>query len=82
MQREALIRDGLLFALAQRYRDDPSQFLILSKQSRDSALMRRAIAQLRNDRHVEERAFGMIRLTPDGYRAFKNDPLPCSVSTM
>ncbi|PYX04947.1 MAG: hypothetical protein DMG88_23065 [Acidobacteria bacterium] len=76
MQREELIRDGLLLALAQRYRDDPSQFLTLSRQSLDSALVRGVVADLRNKGQVEEQVSGVIRLTPCGYRTFRNDPLP------
>ena len=77
MQRE-LIRDGLLTALAQRYQEDPSQFLTLSKQTVDSALAREVVAELRNEGYVEEEIRGVIRLTPRGYRAYKNDPLPYS----
>ena len=77
MQRE-LIRDGLLTALAQRYQEDPSQFLTLSKQTVDSALAREVVAELRNEGYVEEEIRGVIRLTPRGYRAYKNDPLPHS----
>ena len=79
MQREELIRDGLLLALSQRYRDDPSQFLILSRQSLDSALMRGVVADLRNEGQIEEQMRGVIRLTPRGYRKFRNDPLPYSL---
>ena len=42
MPRE-LIRDGLLFALAQRYKEDPSHFLRLSKQSMDIAISEQAV---------------------------------------
>ena len=76
MQREELIRDGLLLALSQRYRDDPSQFLTLSRQSLDSALMRGVVTDLRNEGQIEEQMRGVIRLTPRGYRTFRNDPLP------
>jgi len=79
MQREELIRDGLLLALSQRYRDDPSQFLILSRQSPDSALMRGVVGDLRNEGQVEEQMRGVIRLTPRGYKKFRNDPLPYSL---
>jgi len=76
MQREELIRDGLLLALSQRYRDNPSQFLTLSRQSLDSALMRGVVTDLRNEGQIEEQMRGVIRLTPRGYRTFRNDPLP------
>jgi predicted transcriptional regulator len=77
MQRE-LVRDGLLFALARRYQEDPSHFLTLSKQSINSALTREIVAELRTEGHIEEEVRGTIRLTSRGYRVFQNDPLPYS----
>jgi hypothetical protein len=53
MSRE-LVRDGLLFALAQRYKEDPSHFLYLSKQSMGSSLTLEIVAELRNAGHIEE----------------------------
>ena len=79
MQRD-LVRDGLRFTLAQRYRENPSHFLSLSKQAVDSPLAREIIAELRNEGHAEEDVRGTIRLTPRGYRAFQNDPPPYSYS--
>jgi hypothetical protein len=73
-----LVRDGLRFKLAQRYREDPRRFLSLSKQTVDSALAREIVAELRNQGHVEEEVRGTIRLTPRGYRAFQDDPPPYS----
>jgi hypothetical protein len=75
MQRE-LVRDGLLFALAECYREDPSHFLNLSKEALDSALTRVIVAELCNEGHIEEEVRGTIRFTARGYRAFQNDPLP------
>ncbi len=66
MQRD-LVRDGLRFKLAQRYREDPAHFLSLSKQSVDSPLAREIVAELRNEGHVEEEVRGTIRFTPRGY---------------
>lgn len=77
MQRD-LVRDGLRFKLAQRYREDPRGFLSLSKQAVDSPLAREIVAELRNQGYVEEEVRGTIRLTPRGYRAFQNDPPPYS----
>ena len=77
MQRE-LVRDGLIFVLAQHYREDPGDFVCLSKQTVDSPLAREIVAELRNEGHVEEDVRGTIRLTPRGYRAFQNDPPPYS----
>ena len=75
MQRE-LVRDGLLFALAECYREDPSHFLNLSKGALDSALTRGIVVELCNEGHIEEEVRGTIRSTPRGCRAFRNDPLP------
>ena len=77
MKRD-LVRDGLRFKLAQRYQKDPRHFLSLSKETVDSALAREIVAELRNEGYVEEEIRGVIRLTPRGYRAYKNDPLPYS----
>jgi len=52
--------------------------LSLSKETVDSALAREIVAELRNEGYVEEEIRGVIRLTPRGYRAYKNDPLPYS----
>ena len=75
MHRE-LIRDGLLVTLAGRYEEDPVQFVTLSKRTLDSAVAREAVAELRNEGYVEEQVRGVIRLTPRGYRAYRNEPLP------
>jgi hypothetical protein len=75
MQRD-LVRDGLRFKLAERYRENPTGFLSLSKEAIDSALGREIVAELRNEGHIEEEVRGTIRLTPRGYRAFQNDPTP------
>jgi len=77
MQRD-LVRDGIRFKLAERYRENPAGFLSLSKEAIDSALGREIVAELRNEGHVEEEVRGRIRLTPRGYRAFQNDPPPYS----
>ena len=75
MHRE-LIREGLLVTLAGRYKEDPVQFVTLSKPTLDSAVAREAVAELRNEGYVEEQVRGVIRLTPRGYRAYRNEPLP------
>jgi hypothetical protein len=77
MQRN-LVLDGLRFKLAERYRENPADFLSLSKEAIDSPLGREIVAELRNAGHVEEEVRGTIRLTPRGYRAFQNDPMPYS----
>ena len=70
------IRDGLLVTLVLRYEQDPSQFITLSKNTVDSSSARLAIADLRNEGIVEEQVRGVIRLTPLGYKKYKNEPLP------
>ena len=77
MQRD-LVRDGIRFKLAERYRENPAGFLSLSKEAMDSTLGREIVAELRNEGHIEEEVRGTIRLTPRGYRAFQNDPMPYS----
>ena len=75
MHRE-LTREGLLVTLAGRYEEDPAQFVTLSKQTVDSSRSPDAVAELRNEGYVEEQVRGVIRLTPRGYRAYRNEPLP------
>lgn len=70
------IRDGLLVALVLRYEQDRDQFVTLSKQTVDSSSTRLAVAELRNEGLVEEQVRGVIRLTPTGYKKYKNAPLP------
>jgi hypothetical protein len=70
------IRESLLVSLVLRYEQDRDQFLILSKPTLDSSSARLAIAGLRNEGLVEEQIRGVIRLTPLGYKKYKNAPLP------
>jgi len=73
---EQNMRDGLLTTLALRYEQDRHQFVSLSKQTVDSSSARLAIAELRNQGLVEEQVRGVIRLTAQGYKKFKNAMLP------
>ncbi len=73
---QELIRDGLLVTLAGQYEKDPVQFVTLSKQTLGSSVAREVVAELRNEGYVEEQVRGVIRLTPRGYRAYRNEPLP------
>jgi len=77
MNRE-LIRDGLLVTLARWYEDDQDRFVTLSKQTLDSSLAREVVAELRNEGYVEEQVRGVVRLTPRGYKLYKNEPLAYS----
>jgi hypothetical protein len=79
MKRD-LVLDGLRFKLAQKYRENPTRFLSLSREIIDSSSSREIVAELRNEGHVEEDVRGTIRFTARGYRAFQNDPPPYSYS--
>jgi hypothetical protein len=68
------VQEGLLLSLVLRYEQDRNQFLILSKPTLDSSSARLAIAGLRNEGLVEEQIRGVIRLTPLGYKKYKNAP--------
>jgi Mn-dependent DtxR family transcriptional regulator len=70
------IRDGLMVTLVLRYEQDPTQFTVLSKSTIDSSAARLAISDLRNEGFVEEQIRGVIRLTPLGYKKYKDAPLP------
>ncbi len=76
MDREKIIRDTLLLTLAERYESDQSQFVTLPRQTMDLSLAREVVAELRNERHVEEQMRGVIRLTPRGYHSYKNLLVP------
>jgi hypothetical protein len=76
MHRNELFRDGLLLTLAESYQADPSQFVTLSKQTLDSPVTRGLVAELRNEGYVEEQVRGVIRLTPRGYKGYRNESLP------
>ena len=80
MERD-LFRDGLRFKLAQRYREDPKNFVNLSKEAVGSSFAREIVAELRNEGQIEEAVRGTIRLTPHGYMAFQNDPPPYSYTS-
>ena len=62
--------------LAQRYEEDPDQFVHLPQPTVASAMARQAVAELRNEGYVEEEVRGVIRLTERGYRAYKKKSSP------
>jgi hypothetical protein len=72
MNREKIIRDGLLLSLAERYESDRSQFVTLARQTMDSSFARVVVAELRNEGHVQEEMRGVIRLTPRGYQSYRS----------
>jgi len=71
MDCEKIIRDTLLLALAERYESDRSQFVTLPRQTMDLSLAREVVAELRNEKHVEEQMRGVVRLTARGYQSYK-----------
>jgi len=81
LQMKNEICDDLLMGLAERYEQDPGQFMQLSQQSLASVLVREAVAHLRNEGIVEEEIRGVIRLTARGYMAFKKNAAASLVYT-
>jgi hypothetical protein len=72
---ENAIRESLLSGLAERYEEDPGQFLELPKQTLASAMAREIVATLRNEGYVEE-VRGVIRFTERGYKIYKKMASP------
>ena len=68
---ESAIRDELFLRLAQRYGEDPGQFVQLPPPTVASAVAREVVAELRHEGYVEEHMRGVIRLTARGYKAYK-----------
>lgn len=68
---ETALCDGLIFDLAERYEENPGQFVHLPQPTLDSAVARQMVAELRNEGYVEEEVRGVVRLTPRGYQLFK-----------
>jgi hypothetical protein len=78
MDRGEIIRETILFTLAERYEDDRDQFVTLPRQTMDSPVAREVVAELRNEKHVEEQTRGVIRLTWRGYELYKSHILSCA----
>ena len=70
MLENALCSD-LLTRLAQRYEEDPGQFVHLPQPTVASSVARQTVAELRNEGYVEEEIRGVIRLTARGYQAYR-----------
>lgn len=68
---ENALRDGLIFDLAERYEENPGEFVQLPQPTMASAVTRQMLAELRNEGYVEEEVRGVIRLTTRGYLAYK-----------
>ena len=63
--------DDLIHRLAERYEEDPSEFVHLPQPTVASAAARQTVSELRNEGYVEEEIRGVIRLTPRGYKEYK-----------
>jgi hypothetical protein len=62
-----LIRWELLMFLIKHYEEDYRRFVAIPASLMEICPIRFAVAELRNDRYVEERVRGVIRLSPRGY---------------
>jgi hypothetical protein len=78
MDRGEIIRETILLTLAERYESDQTQFVTLPRQTMDSPVAREVVAELRNDKHVEEQTRGVVRLTWRGYELYKSQTLHCA----
>ena len=68
---ETTLCEGLIVDLAERYEENPGQFVQLPQPTIDSAAARQMVAELRNEGYVEEEVRGVVRLTPRGYQLYK-----------
>ena len=68
---ETTFCEGLIVDLAERYEENPGQFVQLPQPTIDSATARQMVAELRNEGYVEEEVRGVVRLTPRGYQLYK-----------
>ena len=73
---EKAFSSDIVTDLAQRYEEDPDQFVHLPQPTVASATARQTVAELRNEGYVEEEVRGVIRLTERGYRAYKKKSSP------
>jgi hypothetical protein len=65
----------LLKLLAKRYENDCSCFVLIPQGLTEASLVRSAIAELKRDKHIEERVRGVIRLNPHGYLIYQKELL-------
>jgi hypothetical protein len=63
--------EELIHRLAERYEEDPTEFVRLPQPTVASSEARQAVSELRNEGYVEEEVRGVIRLTPRGYMEYK-----------
>jgi hypothetical protein len=53
--------------LTKHYEEDCGRFVVIPQPLMDVSPVGKAVAELRDERYVEERARGVLRLSPDGY---------------
>jgi hypothetical protein len=68
---ETALCDDIIDDLAERYEENPGQFVQLPQPTIDSSVARQMVAELRNEGYVEEEVRGVVRLTPRGYQLYK-----------
>ena len=68
---ENAFSEELIHRLAERYEEDPKEFVRLPQPTVASSLVRQAVSELRNEGLVEEEVRGVIRLTPRGYMEYR-----------
>lgn len=68
---ETALCDDIIVDLAERYEENPGQFVQLPQPTIDSAAARQMVAELRNEGYVEEEVRGVVRLTLRGYQLYK-----------
>src|SRR5579883_1020300 len=68
---ENAFSEELIHRLAERYEENPKEFVQLPQPTVASAVARQAVSELRNEGLVEEEVRGVIRLTPRGYMEYK-----------
>lgn len=71
MMIENAFSDELIHRLAERYEEDPTEFVQLPQPTVASSFARQTVSELRNEGLVEEEVRGVIRLTPRGYMEYK-----------
>ena len=68
---ENAFSEELIHRLAERYEEDPNEFVRLPQPTLASSFARQAVSELRNEGLVEEEIRGVIRLTPRGYMEYR-----------
>lgn len=72
---EQSIRRELLMFLTKQYEEDYRRFVVIPAPLMEIYPIRVTVAELRNDRYVEERIRRVIRLSPRGYLMWQKEIL-------